>query len=59
MYSAYVNISAQVRVESAQEIQYQRYQTEITNAKVPFEVLSQTNPLTSVQQKMLTIVASR
>ncbi|MGG1397337.1 hypothetical protein ABE288_05830 [Bacillus salipaludis] len=48
-----------MRVESAQEIQYQRYQTEITNAKVPFEVLSQTNPLTSVQQKMLTIVASR
>ncbi len=47
----------QKRVERARKIQYQRYQTEITNAKVPFEVLSQTSPLTSYQQKMLTNVA--
>ncbi|MBI0577949.1 YifB family Mg chelatase-like AAA ATPase [Neobacillus cucumis] len=45
------------RVERAREIQYQRYQTEITNAKVQFEVLSQTSPLTSDQQKMLTNIA--
>jgi magnesium chelatase family protein len=47
------------RVEIARERQYQRYQSEATNAKVPFEVISETSPLTSEQRKMLTNVAAK
>jgi magnesium chelatase family protein len=47
------------RVEKARQLQYQRYQTEITNAKAPFEVITATSPLTSDQQKMLMNVASK
>ena len=47
------------RVEKARQLQYQRYQTEITNAKAPFEVITTTSPLTSDQQKMLMNVASK
>lgn len=45
------------RVEKAREYQYQRYQTEITNAKVPFEKITETSPLTCRQQKMITNIA--
>jgi magnesium chelatase family protein len=44
------------RVVYARLRQYERYQSEITNAKVPFEVISQTTPLTNEQQRMLTNV---
>jgi magnesium chelatase family protein len=47
------------RVNKAQQFQYQRYQIEVTNAKVPFEVLTETSPLTSEQQKMLMNVAAK
>jgi len=45
------------RVEKARLLQYQRYQMESTNAKVPFEAIIAASPLTSDQQKMLTNVA--
>ncbi|MGG3470450.1 YifB family Mg chelatase-like AAA ATPase [Neobacillus pocheonensis] len=45
------------RIEEARSLQYLRYQTEISNARVPFEVLTDTSPLTSDQQKMITNVA--
>jgi magnesium chelatase family protein len=51
--------SIRTRVEKARQLQYQRYQTEITNAKAPFEVITATSPLTSDQQKMLMNVASK
>lgn len=47
------------RVELARERQYLRYQQEVTNANVPFEVLTETDPLTIDQQKLLTGVASK
>jgi magnesium chelatase family protein len=47
------------RVEQARDVQYARYQAEITNAKVPFEQLMKTSPLTSNQQKMMTQVSSK
>ena len=37
--------------------QFERYQSEITNAKVQFEKITQTSPITSEQQRMLTNVA--
>jgi magnesium chelatase family protein len=46
-------------VEKARFLQYDRYQTEISNAKSPFEVMSATSPLTSDQQKMLMNVAAK
>ncbi len=45
------------RVEQARELQYRRYQSESSNAKVPFEILIEKSPLTSEQQKMLSKVA--
>ena len=45
------------RVEAARRIQYQRYQTEITNAKVPFEIMTESSPLTGEQKKMLMSVS--
>ncbi|WHY86053.1 YifB family Mg chelatase-like AAA ATPase [Neobacillus novalis] len=47
------------RVEKARQLQYQRYQTEISNAKVPFEVITHTSPLTSDQQNMVSNVAAK
>lgn len=47
------------RVEKARKLQYCRYQTELTNAKVPFEILTETSPLTSDQQKMLMNVSAK
>lgn len=47
------------RVEKARERQYQRYQTEISNAKVPFEMMTERSPLTAEQQKMLSKLASK
>jgi magnesium chelatase family protein len=45
------------RVETARLRQFERYQTEITNAKVSFEQITQTSPLTSEQHRMLTNLA--
>ncbi|MFS0774838.1 YifB family Mg chelatase-like AAA ATPase [Neobacillus sp. 3P2-tot-E-2] len=45
------------RVEHARLCQFERYQSEITNAKVPFEQISKTSPLTNEQQRILTNVA--
>ena len=38
-------------------MQFERYQSEVTNAKVSFEQITQTSPLTNDQQRMLTNVA--
>ncbi|MBS4212695.1 YifB family Mg chelatase-like AAA ATPase [Neobacillus rhizophilus] len=46
-----------MRVEQARTLQYNRYKMEMSNAKVPFEILMETSPLTNEQQKMLTNVA--
>ena len=51
------SISIRNRVETARLRQFERYQSEVTNAKVPFEQITQTSPLTSEQQRMLTNVA--
>ncbi|MEH7274292.1 hypothetical protein [Neobacillus vireti] len=37
--------------------QFERYQSEVTNAKVPFEQITQTIPYTNEQQRMLTNVS--
>ncbi|MCC3359629.1 YifB family Mg chelatase-like AAA ATPase [Bacillus sp. REN16] len=47
------------RVQVARQLQYQRYQTEITNAKVPFEIMTEVSPLTNEQRKMLSNVAAK
>ena len=49
----------QKRIAEAREFQYQRYHSEISNAKVPFEILSEKSPLTNEQQKMLSKVAAK
>jgi magnesium chelatase family protein len=51
------SIAIRKRVEAARLHQFYRYQSEITNAKVPFEQITQTTPITSEQQRMLTNVA--
>jgi len=47
------------RVEKARERQYARYQAEICNAKIPYEQLTSTSPLTESQQKMITQMSSK
>ena len=47
------------RVEKARNIQYDRYQTEISNAKVPMEWLTDRSPLTMEQQRMLTKITAK
>lgn len=45
------------RVKKATEMQFSRYQAPISNAKVSFEILSKTSPLTDSQRKMIAQVA--
>lgn len=47
------------RVETARLRQFDRYQQEVTNAKVPFETLMETSALTTEQKKTLTQVSSK
>ncbi|WP_445505443.1 YifB family Mg chelatase-like AAA ATPase [Niallia sp. 03091] len=47
------------RVEIARLHQYDRYQQEVSNAKVPFERMMETSPLTKEQKKMLTNVSAK
>lgn len=47
------------RVIKAQEQQYSRYQQEVCIAKVPFEVLMETSPLTATQRKLLSNYSSK
>jgi magnesium chelatase family protein len=47
------------RVEKAWERQYERYQDQVSNAKVPFEKLSSTSPLKEHQLKMIRQVSSK
>jgi magnesium chelatase family protein len=47
------------RVEKAQERQFSRYQEQTYNAKVPFEILTATSPLTGNQRKMIAQVSSK
>jgi magnesium chelatase family protein len=49
----------QLRVEKARLLQYERYQAETTNAKVPFDVLTDKSPITSQQQQMMMNVAAK
>lgn len=51
------SIAIRNRLETARLRQFERYQSEVTNAKVPFEQITQTSPLTNEQQRMLTNVA--
>ncbi|WML41528.1 YifB family Mg chelatase-like AAA ATPase [Neobacillus sp. OS1-2] len=53
------SLDIRTRVEIARQLQYRRYQSEISNAKIPFEVMTQTSPLTRDQQKMLSSVAAK
>ncbi|MFZ7942515.1 YifB family Mg chelatase-like AAA ATPase [Neobacillus sp. 19] len=47
------------RVETARQLQYQRYRAEYTNAKVPFEIMTEVSPLMSDQRKMLNNLAAK
>lgn len=47
------------RVEKARERQYERYQEQVCNAKVPFEKLSATSPLKEHQLKMIRQLSSK
>lgn len=47
------------RVMKAQEQQFTRYQEQICNAKVPFEILRSTSPLTENQQKMIAKISAK
>lgn len=47
------------RVEKARLCQFERYQQEVSNAKVPFETLMETSVLTTEQKKTLTQISSK
>ncbi|WP_312093665.1 YifB family Mg chelatase-like AAA ATPase [Niallia sp.] len=47
------------RVETARMRQFERYQQEVSNAKVPFEILVETSALTTEQKKTLTQISSK
>lgn len=47
------------RVEAARLRQFDRYQQEVSNAKIPFETLVETSALTTEQKEMLTRVSSK
>ncbi|MGO5012098.1 hypothetical protein ACTQ5K_09550 [Niallia sp. Sow4_A1] len=47
------------RVEKARMRQYNRYQQEVSNAKVLFETIVETSPLTTAQKKTLTQISSK
>jgi magnesium chelatase family protein len=47
------------RVEAARQRQYERYGEEISNARVPLELLLDKSPLTSTQQRLLQIWTSQ
>lgn len=47
------------RVDQARKRQHQRYETEICNAKIPFEMMMEKSPLTIDQKSMITKVAAK
>jgi magnesium chelatase family protein len=47
------------RVKKARERQYERYQEQVCNAKVPFEKLTATSPLKEHQMKMIRQVSTK
>lgn len=47
------------RVERARDRQFERYQTQVSNAKVPFEQLMATSPLKEHQLKMIKQISSK
>ncbi|WP_241558901.1 YifB family Mg chelatase-like AAA ATPase [Oceanobacillus halophilus] len=47
------------RVESARLRQFERYQLEVSNAKVPFETMIEKSPLQAEQKRMLTNVSAK
>lgn len=47
------------RVVDAQHLQFDRYQQQVYNSKVPFELLNATSPLTNNQRKMITQLSSK
>jgi magnesium chelatase family protein len=53
------SIEIRKRVEKARERQYQRYEKEICNAKIPFEVMMEKSPLMNGQKSMITKVAAK
>jgi magnesium chelatase family protein len=48
-----------MRVEKARKRQYNRYQAQVTNAKIPFEKLSAASPLKESQLKMIRHASSK
>ncbi|WP_420796440.1 YifB family Mg chelatase-like AAA ATPase [Alkalihalophilus pseudofirmus] len=48
-----------VQVERARERQYERYGAGVSNAKVPFDVISECSPLTTSQRQMVAQVSSK
>jgi magnesium chelatase family protein len=53
------SIEIRNQVEKARKMQSVRYQKDISNAKVPFDLIMQTSPLTDAQQRMLGQVAAK
>jgi magnesium chelatase family protein len=53
------SIEIRKRVEKARQMQYERYQADISNAKVHFEQIILTSPLTEAQQRMIGKVAAK
>lgn len=53
------SVDIRKRVKNARERQYERYQEQICNAKVPFEKLTATSPLMDHQLRMIRQVASK
>ncbi|MFK4998669.1 hypothetical protein ACI2OX_19310 [Bacillus sp. N9] len=53
------SLSIRQRVERARKRQYERYGMDITNAKVPYELLAENNKLTDHQQRMLTRISMK
>lgn len=47
------------RVELAKQQQFARYQEQIYNAQIPYEVLTATSPLTENQHKMMAQISSK
>lgn len=47
------------RVEKAQEIQFLRYQKQVYNSNIPFEILTSRSPLSSSQLRMIAQISSK
>lgn len=53
------SIEIRRRIEKAQERQFFRYQKQIYNSNIPFEILTSQSPLTSSQQRMIAQISTK